>query len=198
MADVVMDMTSNPLTPDELKREDTDAVVMPDYFARVRSVVCRADGSPRLLIWLLPMLWPVYAVLFLIFMASVTATDVTSVHQRSIPHAVNGLMFTFLMTFPIVFAPQFASAIADETGALAKLGVGSTRVAASKLQPLERWPFVLVPLAGGFGFSFGVSLVMLVTVPVYLFGSEEAMAQVDTISGSLSAYSGEYVTYSKK
>jgi hypothetical protein len=138
--------------------------VMPDHFSRVRALLCRADGSPRLLVWLMPWAWLVVGVVTVPLTAhwtDCTGCEDEEATGRSLPHAVNGIAFALAGTAPATFPLQLYRAVAplEAGGALARLGVGTAKVSERQLRSAKRWLraifpvallFVLYPLVGFF------------------------------------------------
>lgn len=133
-----------------------DAREVPDLFARVRPLVLRQDGSPRMLVrasWPIflsgTILWPP----LVLSMGFVAEGGRWATQMAMIRFAFMGIPFTAGM----VYLRFFADAIRPETGCLAKLGVGNAKVSAHKIRTLRRWRALLVLPALGlifFGFVF--------------------------------------------
>lgn len=172
MSDIVADamqvvtMSGNPLThgeDDESKlqeQENTDLVVCPDFFGRIRALYCQADGSPRLYVWLLPRLWPAQAAVHIWMAIANGWGSASDLNEQTAPHIINNSMFGIAGTFPIVFTAQVYGAIAplhtdthhftsDLTlsGSLVRLGAGSKKVSTSDLRTVQRWCYALFPVA---------------------------------------------------
>lgn len=134
------------------ENNELTAVVMPDLFERVRPLVCKDDGSPRLLVWLMPWSWLVIGVLTMPLSAHWTdcgQCEDEEASGRSVPHALNGIAFTLAGSAPAAFTLQFAEAIAPlkTGGALARLGAGSKKVSEQQLRSVKRWLALAVPFA---------------------------------------------------
>jgi hypothetical protein len=133
---------------------DTDAVLVPDYFTKVRPLLCRADGSPRSFVQLLPLL---QLLSFLVF-----ASQFIPIVSQNDPKmaSVIGRLTMYLMVFgfilPALFVRFFYAAIATD-GYLDRLGIGRIRVSAHALGSLRKWLWFSAASAG-VGGLFGVSM----------------------------------------
>jgi hypothetical protein len=133
---------------------DTDAVLIPDYFTKVRPLLCRADGSPRALVRVMPLvqLWCLLGTIFL-FVPELQRNDTTTAN------ATASLMVYLMVSgfvLPALFLRFFHAAIAPD-GYLDKLGVCQIRVSARALGSLRKWVW-LSAASACVGGLFGASM----------------------------------------
>jgi hypothetical protein len=166
--DVAMDMAggTNPIAEaDRLEAVDTDATAVPPFFAFLRPVLCRADGSPRMLVRIMPYCVAYTLVAFVLFTRFLFGTVIPKTGTPMPPLmqiAVSGFAFAFSM--PGFFIPLLCHTIKPE-GSLQQLGEGEKRVSAKSLRQLRKWVWVSrVVMAGASLFGLQLCLVVFVTL----------------------------------
>ncbi len=156
MADEAFSSTvPNPVADEKEEREDTNAVVMEDVFARVRPLLCRMDGSPRAGVAAMPYCGAFFYIglavsLFYAAYQCHTTDDKSECFSRvETPGeaAINIVLWPAAFAMPSLFVPIFYRVIAPG-GPLEQLGSGKKKVALSQLKLAQRWASVLRPLAG--------------------------------------------------
>jgi hypothetical protein len=161
MAEIFGDMAlgaSDKDDGDDVAEED-EMVEMPDFFARVRPLLMSARGTPRLIVQLAP--WLVLSGLVLMPVALWMIPGVGTADSCCFQTAFEARRAA-LMGLPFVgglsYLPFVCRAIKPETGPLAKLGVGTKKVAASHVARLQKWRNVLmIPAILCFLFSLSVA-----------------------------------------
>ena len=142
MADILSEMVEgaipNPLTQEDKADQDTDAVVVPDFFERIRPLLCQPSGEPRRLVRAMP------AVVVCIWLGFIVIMKFLAFPMmEGDPSADTPLMFMIFAGFscaftaPGLFIVQLYHAIAPG-GPLEQLGAGEKRVSFQQLQALER------------------------------------------------------------
>ena len=152
MADILSEMVEgaipNPLTQEIGEDEDTDAVVMPDHFARIRPLLCQPSGEPRLIVRAAPYLvlfvWAGFLAMIKLVFLELMADD---------PSMDTPLMYMMITLFSVAFAgPGFFTVLLYHAikpgGPLEQLGAGEKCVSAQQLRALERAAWV--PKVAGF------------------------------------------------
>eukprot|EP01047_Picozoa_sp_COSAG01_P077667 COSAG01_NODE_14071_length_1499_cov_7.859286_1_plen_167_part_00 len=160
MDDVLGGMSSdNPLAVVCDSDEDTNTVVVPDFFHRVRRVICRPDGSARLLVWLAPYGYVVCLSIMICFNIVFWHEDESHMKQ------IMTMIFPFAALFPCMFPKELYRAIRlappgdgdMPAGSLALLGAEKKMVSASSLAAVRRWSVGLMSLGTAVGVLMGTA-----------------------------------------
>jgi hypothetical protein len=142
---VAMDMAggTNPIAEaDRLEAVDTAATAVPPFFAFLRPVLCQADGSPRMLVRIMPHCVAYTLVVFVLFVRFISGTVIPKTGTPMPPLmqiAVSGFAVAFSMLG--LFIPLLYHAIKPE-GSLQQLGEGEKWVSAKSLRQLRKWVWV--------------------------------------------------------
>eukprot|EP01047_Picozoa_sp_COSAG01_P070941 COSAG01_NODE_10885_length_2060_cov_48.003570_2_plen_291_part_00 len=117
-------------------REDTNAVVCSDWFARARNLLVAPDGSGTRLLASIRFLGPVLVVVYVFAVASY-------INEPSNLSSYDVLVLVLLFTAsPTVIAltnvVSELFAVLHPNGDLAKLGIGETKISASEMAVLQR------------------------------------------------------------
>ena len=137
-----MDMAggTNPIAEaDRLEAVDTAATAVPPFFAFLRPVLCQADGSPRMLVRIMPHCVAYTLVLFVRFISGTVIPKTGTPMPPLMQIAVSGFAVAFSMLG--LFIPLLYHAIKPE-GSLQQLGEGEKWVSAKSLRQLRKWVWV--------------------------------------------------------
>ena len=212
MAEVVLEMmdstaTANPLAELDLEKEDTDAVVLEDVFARVRPLVYRAEdgNAPRAAVaWCRAAGFAAYIGIFVgmcnlyrlcqsplgrqMQAEGAECPDRVATPARLVLSLV---LWPALFALPALFAMVFYRVLVPG-GPLDKLGLGKKKVALSQQRMVMRWAAALIPLACVVGVFFSMFFVPLFFQAVWWIADPEGMLanQKDPISqqGTMEAF----------
>lgn len=136
---VEMVRVGNALNDEDVEEEDTDAVVVPDFFKQIRPLLCQSDGSPRLLVRIAPAL-VLYAFLAVAYFVRLRLNGSSG---QPAPPLQQMYMTGWVVIFslPGLFIPMLCHVI-QKGGSLELLGVGKQRVSASSLKTAWKWVWV--------------------------------------------------------
>ena len=117
---------------------------MPDFFGHIRPLLCQTDGSPRLLVRVMPAL-VVYAfvamALFINYMFGTVIPIATGGEPMAPLVRVMVLGWVAIFSLPGLFIPMLCRVI-RVGGSLQLLGAGEKRVSAASLVTLQKWVWV--------------------------------------------------------
>ena len=114
--DVAVEMVhvGNALSEEDMETVDTDAVVVPDFFGHIRPLLCQTDGSPRLLVRVMPAL-VVYAfvamALFINYMFGTVIPIATGGEPMAPLVRVMVLGWVAIFSLPGLFIPMLCRVI---------------------------------------------------------------------------------------
>jgi hypothetical protein len=155
--DIVSEMSLGGGPDSDAPEDDSqqELETMPDLFAKVRPLLMTAEGEPRLLVRAAPWL-----VLFIVLGMPCAFLSLGVDPDRPILNTQIEVTRGAFMGVPfgggLLFLPLMCRVIQPETGALAQLGVGKTKVPVRQIKQLRRWQFGMGAAGAGIALWFFV------------------------------------------